>query len=140
MEKNTRREVCDLIVIGGGPGGYLAAIAAAKEGLSVLLFEGGSIGGTCLNVGCIPTKYLLDKAAAMDKVRSLVDQKIFRECGLFSFRKMQEGRREVVHKLVSGVEYLLKANKIRVVRGFATLTGPGEVECEGSIYLSLIHI
>lgn len=134
MEKNTRREVCDLIVIGGGPGGYLAAIAAAKEGLSVLLFEGGSIGGTCLNVGCIPTKYLLDKAAAMDKVRSLVDQKIFRECGLFSFRKMQEGRREVVHKLVSGVEYLLKANKIRVVRGFATLTGPGEVECEGSIY------
>lgn len=134
MEINAMREDYDLIVIGGGPGGYSAAIAAAKEGLSVLLFEGGHIGGTCLNVGCIPTKYLLDKAAAMEKVRSLVDRKIFRECGLFSFRKMQKGREEVVHKLVSGVEYLLEANKVRVVHAFATLAGPGEVESDGNIY------
>ena len=70
MEKNRY----DLIVIGGGPGGYSAAIAAAKEGLSVLLFEGGAIGGTCLNEGCIPAKYLLDKAAALEKVRALTDK------------------------------------------------------------------
>ena len=57
----------DLIVIGGGPGGYCAAIAAAKEGLSVLLFEGGTVGGTCLNEGCVPAKYLLDKAAVLEK-------------------------------------------------------------------------
>ena len=100
----------DVIVIGGGPGGYSAAISAAKEGLSVLLLEGGSIGGTCLNVGCIPTKYLLDKAATMEKIRSLTDKKIFKDAGLYSFKKIQSGREEVIKKLVGGVEYLLKAN------------------------------
>lgn len=124
----------DLIVIGGGPGGYSAAITAAKKGLSVLLFEGEHIGGTCLNVGCIPTKYLLDKAAAMEKVRSLVKDKIFKDCGLYSFRKIQDGRSEVVKKLVSGVDYLLKANNVQVVRGFAKLLGPGRVECNGQVY------
>ncbi|EEG72074.1 putative dihydrolipoyl dehydrogenase, partial [[Clostridium] hylemonae DSM 15053] len=96
MEDNRVKEEFDLIVVGGGPGGYSAAITAAKKGLSVILFEGGHIGGTCLNVGCIPTKYLLDKAAAMEKVRALTKQNIFKECGLFSFRKIQKGRKEVV--------------------------------------------
>ena len=103
----------DIIVVGGGPGGYSAAIAAAKEGQSVLLFEGEAIGGTCLNVGCIPTKYLLDKAAALEKIRSLAGKKILEEAGYYSFRKIQEGREAVVKKLVSGVEYLLKANHVK---------------------------
>ena len=58
-------EQFDLLVIGGGPGGYSMAIAAAKKGLRVALFEKQYLGGTCLNVGCIPTKYLVDKANAM---------------------------------------------------------------------------
>lgn len=124
----------DLIVIGGGPGGYAAAISAAKEGLSVLLFEGRYIGGTCLNVGCIPTKYLLDKAAAMEKIRALTNKEIFRDAGLYSFQKIQSGRTEVVKKLVGGVEYLLKANHIEVVRKDAVLKGAGEVECDGTLY------
>ncbi|MBO5521621.1 MAG: FAD-dependent oxidoreductase [Eubacterium sp.] len=111
----------DLIVIGGGPGGYSSAIAAAKEGLKVLLFEGEHIGGTCLNIGCIPTKYLYDKAAAMEKIRKLTGQKIFRDAGMFSFKQIQKGRGDVVKKLVGGVEYLLKANKVDVVRKFAEL-------------------
>lgn len=124
----------DLIVIGGGPGGYSAAITAAKEGLSVLLFEGGSMGGTCLNVGCIPTKYLLDKAAAMEKVRALTEKGIFKEPGLFSFKKIQKGKEEVVKKLTGGVSYLLKANKVKVIHGFASLKEAGKVECEGKTY------
>ena len=124
----------DIIVIGGGPGGYSSAIAAAKEGKSVLLCEGGSIGGTCLNVGCIPTKYLLDKAGAMEKVRALVSKKIFKEAGFYSFQKIQDGREEVVKKLVGGVEYLLKANKVDVIRAFASVREAGRVECNGEVY------
>ncbi len=124
----------DLIVIGGGPGGYSSAIAAAKDGLSVLLFEGEHVGGTCLNVGCIPTKYLYDKAAAMEKIRSLTKKKIFKDAGLFSFKQIQKGREEVVKKLVGGVDYLLKANKVDVIRKFADLKEPGKVECDGETY------
>ena len=115
----------DIIVVGGGPGGYSAAIAAAKEGQSVLLFEGEAIGGTCLNVGCIPTKYLLDKAAALEKIRSLAGKKILEEAGYYSFRKIQEGREAVVKKLVSGVEYLLKANHVEVIKMCIRDSGKG---------------
>lgn len=124
----------DLIIIGGGPGGYSAAIAAVKEGLSVVLFEGKAMGGTCLNVGCIPTKYLLDKAAAMEKVRILTEKKIFKEAGLYSFRKIQAGKEEVVKKLTDGVEYLLKTNGVTVVQKNANLHEPGKVECDGIVY------
>ncbi len=128
------KKIYDVMIIGGGPGGYSAAISAAKEGLSVVLFEGGAIGGTCLNMGCIPTKYLLDKAAAMEKIRALTDKKILKEAGLYSFKKIQSGREEVIRKLVKGVDYLLKANKIEVVRGFATMKTPLKVECNGMVY------
>ena len=69
----------DILVIGGGPGGYSLAINAAKHGLKAAVFEKGHVGGTCLNVGCIPTKYLVDKAIAMEKVRKLVSKEIFRD-------------------------------------------------------------
>ena len=80
-------EEFDVLVLGGGPGGSSFAIAAAKKGLKVALFEGGKLGGTCLNVGCIPTKYLVDKAGALEKVRALTRQEIFRDAGSFSFRR-----------------------------------------------------
>lgn len=124
----------DLLIIGGGPGGYSTAIAAAKEGLSVALFEAATLGGTCLNVGCIPTKYLLDKAAAIEKVRSLTNRKIFKEAGFYSFRKIQTGREEVVKKLTTGVEYLLKANKVTLIRGNASLCKRGRVRCGNTEY------
>ncbi len=102
----------DVIVIGGGPGGYTSAIAAAKNGMRTALFEKAELGGTCLNVGCIPTKFLLDKAAVIEKIRDLTDKGIFREAGLFSFKKIQAEKDKVVKRLMGGVGALLKKNGV----------------------------
>ena len=127
-------ETFDILVLGGGPGGYSLAIAAAKKGQKVALFEKERLGGTCLNVGCIPTKYLVDKANAMEKVRTLVDQEIFRDAGSFSFRKIQKGKGEVAGKLVGGVQYLLKKCGVTVVTGEASLAKNRVVRCGGREY------
>ena len=78
----------DLIIIGGGPGGYSAALSAAKAGKKVCLFEKDSLGGTCLNVGCIPTKYILDRATALEKIRQMTGEGMLRAAGEFSFKKI----------------------------------------------------
>ena len=127
-------EQFDVLVIGGGPGGYSLGIAAAKAGMKVALFEKEHLGGTCLNVGCIPTKYLVDKALTMDKVRSLVKKDIFRDAGTFSFKKIQEGKKEVTGKLVGGVQYLLKKQQVTVVTGEAELKNGRIVVCGGKEY------
>ena len=127
-------ETFDILVLGGGPGGYSLAIAAAKKGQKVALFEKERLGGTCLNVGCIPTKYLVDKANAMEKVRTLVDKEIFRDAGSFSFRKIQKGKAEVTAKLVGGVQFLLKKCGVTVVNGEASLDKNRVVRCEGREY------
>jgi len=109
----------DLMVIGGGPAGYAAAIAAGRLGKQVVLFEGEQLGGTCLNVGCIPSKYLLDKAALLEKIRTLSEQQIFRDAGSFSFSRIQKGKDAVVRKLTQGVGALLRSSKVTVVNGNA---------------------
>ena len=127
-------EQYDVLVIGGGPGGYSLGIAAAKKGLSVALFEKEHLGGTCLNVGCIPTKYLVDKANAMEKVRALVKKDIFRDAGSFSFKQIQKGKGEVTGKLVSGVKFLLKKVGATVIEGEAVLKKDRVVVCNGTEY------
>ena len=127
-------ETYDILVLGGGPGGYSLAIAAAKKGQKVALFEKEHLGGTCLNVGCIPTKYLVDKANAMEKVRALVDRGIVRDAGAFSFRKIQRGKDEVTEKLVGGVQFLLKKCGVTVVNGEASLGKGRVVYCGGKEY------
>lgn len=124
----------DLLVIGGGPGGYSLAISAAKQGMKTVLFEKESLGGTCLNVGCIPTKYLADKAKALEKIRGLVDREIIRDAGSFSFRKIQRGKNAVTEKLVGGVAFLLRKSGVQVVRGQAELKPDRIVSCNGEDY------
>jgi len=124
----------DLIVIGGGPGGYSAAISAAKCKKKVAVFESDKLGGTCLNVGCIPTKYLLDKAAALDKMRELTENSILRDAGAFSFRGVMSGKDAIVKKLTGGIGTLLNANGITMIYGTAELKQGRCVVCNGIEY------
>lgn len=122
----------DVAVIGGGPGGYSAAIKAAQLGGKVVIFEKENVGGTCLNVGCIPTKCLLDKAALIDKIRKNTENGIFKEAGLFSWKKVQENKDSVVKKLTSGVEGIMRSYGIDVVKGKALVREPGLIVLEGN--------
>ena len=124
----------DILVIGAGPGGYSLSIAAAKKGLKTAIFEKEHIGGTCLNIGCIPTKYPVDKANTMEKVRALVSREIFSEAGRFSFKKIQQGKAGVTEKLVGGVKYLLKSAGVHVIEGEAVLSKANVVMCGGKEY------
>lgn len=121
----------DVIVIGGGPGGYACAIAAAKNEKSTALFETSQLGGTCLNVGCIPTKFLLDKAGTMEKIRQLTQKGIFKDAGSYSFTKIQAEKDAVVAQLTNGVAHLLKKNGVDVFGEEARLIGGGLVSAGG---------
>lgn len=124
----------DVLVMGGGPGGYSLAVAAAKKGLSVALFEKETLGGTCLNVGCIPTKYLVDKALTMEKMKNLSKRGIFEAVPALNFEKVQKGKELVVKKLTGGVGFLLKGAGVEVIQGEAVLKPERTVECGGETY------
>ena len=127
-------EAFDILVIGGGPGGYSLAIAAARKGLKTALFEKEHLGGTCLNIGCIPTKYLVDKASTMRKLRGLVKKGILTETGGLNYPQVQQGKSEVSAKLVNGVSFLLKKCGVTVITGEAILKPDRVVECGGVAY------
>ncbi len=117
----------DLAVLGGGPGGYAAAIRAAQQGACVCLVERDAVGGTCLNRGCIPTKALYSTALMLQRFRSAGTHGIGVESLSFDYAKAAARKDEVVAKLVGGVEQLLKGNGVEVFRGEASLEGPGRV-------------
>jgi len=125
----------DIIIIGAGPGGYVAAIRAAQLGLDVAVVEKDRVGGTCLNVGCIPTKTYVAMAELYAKMQEASHFGINVD-GTFSidFRRMVERKNEVVGQLVRGIERLFQKRKIELIRGEGKLDGPGRVEVEGEIY------
>lgn len=117
----------DLIVIGSGPGGYVAAIRAAQYGLKTAVVERRDVGGTCLNRGCIPTKALLHASTLYR-----ASQKEFAEIGLsgqngLDWAQLHARKLAVVEKLRGGTEALLKGNKVEIVRGTGTLEKDGSV-------------
>jgi len=124
----------DIIVIGGGPGGYLAAERAGHAGLSVLLIEKRTLGGVCLNEGCIPSKTLLHSAKIYDyalhgKVYGVTTQDATLDHAAVIARK-----NKVVQTLVSGVKGLMKANKVKVIEGAAAIVDANHVKVDHEVH------
>lgn len=128
----------DLLIIGGGPAGYVAAERAGHNGLNVVLFEKKAMGGVCLNEGCIPTKTLLYGAKIYENALHGDKYGVFGDNIRFDYEKMISRKKKVVRKLVSGVESKMKANKVTVVKGDAMIEGRSavgiEVSCNGEMY------
>jgi dihydrolipoamide dehydrogenase len=114
----------DIVIIGGGPAGYVAAVHASHLGASVAVVEKDKLGGTCLNRGCIPTKALVRSAEVLLEARRANDFGIMTENVSIDFGKIMAHKSKSVHQLVSGVEQLMKSNKIRVCRGEAQVLSP----------------
>jgi len=113
----------DLIVLGGGPGGYLAAERAGHAGLKTLLIEKRALGGVCLNEGCVPSKSLLYSAKIYDYARFSDHYGVTCEGVKFDHKAVIERKKKVVNTLVSGIKAQMRANKVTVVEGNGTIAG-----------------
>lgn len=133
----------DVLVIGGGPGGYVAAIRAAQLGLRTALVEKQHLGGICLNWGCIPTKAMLKGAEVAHTLQHLQTFGFSAQNIQFDIQVLVAHSRAVSKKLTSGIAYLLKKNAVTVIDGHARLTGKGHVSvsaAEGERTLTASHI
>ncbi|MES2665932.1 MAG: dihydrolipoyl dehydrogenase [Pseudomonadota bacterium] len=126
----------DAIIIGAGPGGYVCAIRAAQLGLNVAVVEGrDTLGGTCLNVGCIPSKALLNATHQLHEVHEN-----FEKMGLMGanptvdWARMQAYKQDVVNGNTKGIEFLFKKNKITWLKGWATIPAPGQVKVGDEVH------
>lgn len=129
----------DLLIIGGGPAGYVAAERAGHKGMKVVLFEKKALGGVCLNEGCIPTKTMLYSAKMYENALHADKYGIFAENVRFEYDKIVSRKNKVVRKLVAGVKSKMKTNNVEVIEGEAVIAGRSgkgiEVACNGQTYL-----
>lgn len=121
----------DIAVLGGGPGGYPAAIRAAQRGKSVALIEAKEMGGTCLNRGCIPSKALIANAEAYANILGASVFGIHVDNVSFDYKKMADRKDDVVNKIRKSLEQLIAANSITVFKGYGKLTSPHEIKVQG---------
>ena len=125
----------DIIVIGSGPGGYVAAIRAAQLGKKVAIVEKADLGGVCLNWGCIPTKALLKSAQVFSYCKNAAHYGVAVEGEVKpDFEKIVARSRTVAETMSKGVAFLMKKNNIDVINGFGKLAGEGKVEVDGTLY------
>jgi dihydrolipoamide dehydrogenase len=122
------KHTVDALVIGGGPGGYVAGIRLGQLGVKTLVVERGRFGGVCLTVGCIPSKALISAAKLVEKARGGGAMGITCSDVKVDLGKMQEWKGGIVDRLVGGVEYLLEKNKVATLRGEAKFVSPNEVD------------
>jgi dihydrolipoamide dehydrogenase len=114
----------DLVVIGGGPGGYVAAVHAAKQGMRVALVEKDKVGGVCLHRGCIPSKFLLKSAEMYQAMKASESYGVVASDVRLNMQLVQQRKEEVVNRLFQGVNRLLQGHKIDVYHGTGRLMGP----------------
>ncbi|MCX7024053.1 MAG: FAD-dependent oxidoreductase [Spirochaetes bacterium] len=121
----------DIIIIGGGPGGYVAAERAGARGKKVLLVERDSLGGTCLNRGCIPTKSLLNAAKHLKHATDSAALGVHAESVRFELAEAMAWKDQTVEKLRQGIEFRMKKHAVDVIRGSARFDGPGRIVVDG---------
>src|SRR4030065_2766146 len=121
----------DLIIIGGGPGGYVAALRAAQLRKKVTVIEEDRIGGTCMNYGCIPTKFLLSQTKTWDELKHSPRIEGWKETLRLNWPGVQKEKRAVVERLVRGTEFLLERNGVEVLKGRAKLRNERAVLFQG---------
>ena len=132
-------DTVDICVIGGGPGGYVAAIRAAQLGLKAVVVEREHLGGICLNWGCIPTKALLRCSEINHLLHHLGDYGFSAKGVAFDLGKVVKRSRAVAKRLASGVAYLLKKNKVAVYEGDGRIAGTGRVQVTGKSGTQIIE-
>ncbi|HEY0216075.1 MAG TPA: dihydrolipoyl dehydrogenase [Cellulomonas sp.] len=128
---DTTGSAFDIVVLGGGSGGYAAALRGAQLGLSVALIEADKVGGTCLHKGCIPTKALLHAAELADNAREGSHFGVQTELKGIDMAGVNEYKDSVIARLYKGLQGLVKSRKITVIEGYGTLVGPDTVEVNG---------
>lgn len=121
----------DVVVIGGGPGGYPAAIRAAQSGKKVALIEAKEMGGTCLNRGCIPSKTLIANAEVLERIREASEFCITVKDVTFDYGKMVNRKDKIVTNIRKGLEGLIASNQITVYRGYGKFISPREIKITG---------
>ncbi|MGA8196460.1 MAG: dihydrolipoyl dehydrogenase [Acetobacteraceae bacterium] len=126
----------DVIIIGSGPGGYVCAIRAAQLGLKVACVEKrATLGGTCLNIGCIPSKALLQSSEEFHHAaHALKDHGVLVDSVKLDLGRMQARKDEVVSANTKGVEFLFRKNKVTWLKGTGRIVGPGKVDVDGTMY------
>src|SRR6478609_1923790 len=122
----------DVVILGGGSGGYACALRSAELGLSVALVEKGKLGGTCLHVGCIPTKALLHAAEVADSARDSEQFGVNATFEGIDMRGVNKYKDGVVSRLFKGLTGLIKGRGITVVEGGGRLVSPSAVEVNGT--------
>lgn len=128
---DTTGSAFDIVVLGGGSGGYAAALRGAQLGLSVALIEADKVGGTCLHKGCIPTKALLHAAELADNAREGAHFGVHTELTGIDMAGVNAYKDSVIGRLYKGLQGLIKSRKITVIEGYGTLVGPDTVEVNG---------
>jgi len=126
----------DVIVIGGGPGGYVCAIRCAQLGLKTACVEGrGALGGTCLNVGCIPSKAMLHATEMLhEATHNFVDMGLVGKAPSVNLKKMLDYKQGVIDSNTQGIEFLFKKNKVDYLKGWGTIRSATEVLVDDALH------